>query len=127
MPRYAAQAEPVVAAIRRASNTVQFVSLGLRPRLRQDKAWQQIVDEAGIEWSIGIVEGSSAHIPGTLGKAEGTVAAFREVTANEAPPVSLPQHDEEAFAAIARNSSNANYMQDEHTLKNTGKEFTDRF
>ena len=32
-------------------------------------------------------------------------------------------YDGEGFDVIRRNGSNANYMRDDHTLKNTGKEF----
>jgi hypothetical protein len=38
----------------------------------------------------------------------------------------MPRYDAEAVEVMLRNASAANYMQDEHTLRNTGVEFVDR-
>jgi len=62
----------------------------------------------------------------SFAKAERTLAVFDQTTAADAPAVSMPRYDEEGVEVIARNASNANYMQDEHTLRNTGVEFVDR-
>jgi len=58
-------------------------------------------------------------------KAKRTAEILKHTTAEDAPPLTMPRYDEEAFDAIARNSSKANYINDPHTLKNTGKEFID--
>ena len=56
-------------------------------------------------------------------KLERTAAIFAETTADDAPPATWPTYDQEAVEVIARNSSQANYMQDDHTLRNVGKAF----
>jgi len=47
----------------------------------------------------------------------------RQTTANDEIIIENVNYDPDGFDAIARNSSNANYMRDDHTLKNTGLEF----
>ncbi|MBW2194866.1 MAG: trimethylamine--corrinoid methyltransferase, partial [Deltaproteobacteria bacterium] len=39
------------------------------------------------------------------------------------PDYELEPYDPEGLEAIKRNGSKANYMRDDHTLKNTGKAF----
>jgi trimethylamine:corrinoid methyltransferase-like protein len=51
------------------------------------------------------------------------VELCRTTTPDQAPAVSIDPYDPEGFAAIARNGSRPGYMQDEHTLKQTGKCF----
>lgn len=46
-----------------------------------------------------------------------------ETTPAQAPEVIIDPYDPEGLAAIARNGSRPSYMDDEHTLKNTGKCF----
>ena len=58
-------------------------------------------------------------------KMEAVVQAYRQTSARDAPDLRIPSYDPEGFDVIARNSSNASYMQDPHTLANTGREFTD--
>jgi len=47
----------------------------------------------------------------------------RSTTADQAPVVTVDPYDPEGLDAIARNGSRPGYMQDAHTLKNTGKCF----
>lgn len=61
----------------------------------------------------------------SLEKAKRTTKILAETTAGDCPPIKMPKYDAEAYDAIARNSSKANYINDPHTLKNTGKEFCD--
>jgi len=56
-------------------------------------------------------------------KLERTVEAFDDTSADEAPDLAPLEYDEEAFDVISRNSSQANYLQDDHTLRNVGRAF----
>ena len=59
----------------------------------------------------------------SIAKLERHIALCRETGPDQAPEYDMEPYDPEAFDAIRRNSSQANYMQDNHTLKNTGKSF----
>ena len=51
------------------------------------------------------------------------VALCQETGPDQAPEYALEPYDPEGLDAIKRNGSQANYMRDDHTLKNTGKAF----
>ncbi|MBW1800274.1 MAG: trimethylamine methyltransferase family protein [Deltaproteobacteria bacterium] len=59
----------------------------------------------------------------SIAKLERHIELCRETGPDQAPPVELEPYDPEGFEVIARNGSKANYMRDDHTLKNTGKSF----
>lgn len=59
----------------------------------------------------------------SIKKLERHIELCRDSNPADAPEHFFPGYDEEGLEAIMRNSSNANYMRDEHTLKNTGKNF----
>lgn len=59
----------------------------------------------------------------SLGKLERHIELCRESKADHAPVYNVEPYDEEGLDAILRNGSQTNFMRDEHTLKNTGKEF----
>jgi len=59
----------------------------------------------------------------SIAKLDRHIQLCRETTADKAPDFDIPVYDTEGFDAIARNSSKANYMRDNHTVKNTGKAF----
>lgn len=59
----------------------------------------------------------------SIDKLERHAALCRDATPDDAPDYILEAFDEEGFEVIKRNSSTANYMRDDHTLKNTGKSF----
>lgn len=59
----------------------------------------------------------------SIAKLERHVELCRETTPADAPEFKLEPYDPEGFDCIARNSSNPNYMRDDHTLRNTGKAF----
>jgi trimethylamine--corrinoid protein Co-methyltransferase len=46
-----------------------------------------------------------------------------ETNPEQAPSYDIEPYDTEGFEVIMRNGSKANYMRDDHTLKNTGKAF----
>jgi hypothetical protein len=62
----------------------------------------------------------------SFAKLEQVVQVYRETTAEDAPPFSMPSYDEEAFDAIVRHAGDGNFIDDPHTLANVGVEFTDR-
>lgn len=62
----------------------------------------------------------------SFAKLERVAQAYRETTADDAPPFSMPTYDEGAFDAIARHAGDGNFRDDPHTLANVGVEFTDR-
>ncbi len=59
----------------------------------------------------------------SIDKLERHAALCKDATPDDAPDYTLEAFDEEGFEVIKRNSSTANYMRDDHTLKNTGKSF----
>lgn len=59
----------------------------------------------------------------SIAKLERHIVLCRETTPDQAPDYELEPHDPEGLEAVRRNGSNANYMRDDHTLKNTGKSF----
>lgn len=61
----------------------------------------------------------------SIAKLERHIDLCRETTPGQAPDFTLEPYDTEGFDCIARNSSNPNYMRDDHTLRNTGKAFTE--
>ncbi|MEJ2588469.1 MAG: trimethylamine methyltransferase family protein, partial [Deltaproteobacteria bacterium] len=56
----------------------------------------------------------------SIDKLERHIDLCRETGADQAPDIELDAYDPEGFEVIARNGSQANYMRDDHTLKNTG-------
>jgi trimethylamine:corrinoid methyltransferase-like protein len=60
----------------------------------------------------------------SMAKLERHIELCRHTTLAQAPEVTIDPYDREGLAAIARNGSRPNYMQDQHTLRNTGKCFT---
>lgn len=59
----------------------------------------------------------------SIAKLERHIELCRETEPEQAPQYELEPYDEEGLEAIMRNSSRANYMRDDHTVKNTGKAF----
>ena len=59
----------------------------------------------------------------SIAKLERHVALCGETGPDQAPEYDLEPFDPEGLDAIKRNGSQANYMRDDHTLKNTGKVF----
>ena len=59
----------------------------------------------------------------SVAKLERHIALCRETGPEQAPEYRIEAYDPEGFEAIKRNGSQANYMRDDHTLKNTGKSF----
>jgi trimethylamine--corrinoid protein Co-methyltransferase len=59
----------------------------------------------------------------SIEKLERHVALCRETGPEDTPDFESEPYDPEGFDVIKRNGSQANYMRDDHTLKNTGKAF----
>ncbi len=59
----------------------------------------------------------------SISKLERHIELMRETGPDQAPEYDFELYDPEGFDVIARNGSRANYMRDDHTLKNTGKAF----
>ncbi len=59
----------------------------------------------------------------SIDKLERHIALCRETGPESVSDIGDLPYDGEGFDAIRRNGSSANYMRDDHTLKNTGKEF----
>ena len=59
----------------------------------------------------------------SIAKLERHIQLCRETGPEKAPDYEMDAYDPEGFEVIMRNGSNANYMRDDHTLKNTGKCF----
>lgn len=59
----------------------------------------------------------------SIAKLERHIELCRETGPDRAPELEIDSYDPEGLEAIMRNGSNANYMRDDHTLKNTGKCF----
>lgn len=59
----------------------------------------------------------------SIAKLERHIELCRETGPEQAPAYHLEAYDPEGLEVIKRNGSSANYMRDDHTLKNTGKAF----
>jgi trimethylamine:corrinoid methyltransferase-like protein len=59
----------------------------------------------------------------SIAKLERHIELCREIGPDQAPDYRTEPYDPEGLEAIVRNGSTANYMRDDHTLKNTGKAF----
>ena len=59
----------------------------------------------------------------SITKLEMHIALCRETGPDQAPEYDIDPYDPEGLEAIKRNGSQANYMRDDHTLKNTGRCF----
>ena len=59
----------------------------------------------------------------SIAKLERHIELCRDTDPDQAPDFKVDPYDEEGLSAIMKNGSQANYMRDEHTLKNTGKCF----
>jgi trimethylamine--corrinoid protein Co-methyltransferase len=59
----------------------------------------------------------------SIAKLEKHIDLCRETGPDQAPDYDLEPYDPEGLETIKRNSSQANYMRDDHTLKKTGKVF----
>lgn len=59
----------------------------------------------------------------SIGKLERHIDLCRNTTPGDAPTFEIEPYDPEGMDVIRRNGSQANYMRDDHTLKNTGKAF----
>jgi trimethylamine:corrinoid methyltransferase-like protein len=59
----------------------------------------------------------------SIAKLEKHIVLCKETMPDQAPDYEIEPYDPEGFDAIKRNSSQPNYMRDDHTLKNTGKSF----
>ncbi len=59
----------------------------------------------------------------SITKLERHIQLCIETSPEQAPSYDIEPYDTEGFEVIMRNGSTANYMRDDHTLKNTGKAF----
>jgi len=59
----------------------------------------------------------------SIAKLERHIELCRETGPAQAPELQIDPYDPEGLETIIRNGSQANYMRDDHTLKNTGKAF----
>ncbi len=59
----------------------------------------------------------------SIAKLERNIEIMRETGPDQAPDYDFLVYDPEGLEVIIRNGSQANYMRDDHTLKNTGKAF----
>ena len=59
----------------------------------------------------------------SIAKLERHVELCRETAPEQAPDYEIEAYDPEGYETIKRNGSQANYMRDDHTLKNTGTAF----
>ena len=59
----------------------------------------------------------------SIAKLERHIQLCVETNPEQAPSYDIEPYDTEGFEVIMRNGSTANYMRDDHTLKNTGKAF----
>ncbi len=61
----------------------------------------------------------------SIKKLERHIELCRETDASKAPSYNLTPFDEDGLEVIKRNASHPDFMRDDNTLKNTGKEFRD--
>ncbi len=59
----------------------------------------------------------------SIAKLERHIELCRETMPEQAPDYEIEPYDPQGLEVIMRNGSKANYMRDDHTLKNTGKCF----
>ncbi|HKK99696.1 MAG TPA: trimethylamine methyltransferase family protein [Desulfotignum sp.] len=59
----------------------------------------------------------------SIAKLERHIELCRQTTPDQAPDFQMEAYDPEGLDAVMRNGSQANYMRDNHTVKNTGKTF----
>ncbi|MCF8087090.1 MAG: trimethylamine methyltransferase family protein [Desulfotignum sp.] len=59
----------------------------------------------------------------SIAKLERHIDLCRETTPDQAPAYQVDDYDPEGVAVIMRNGSQANYMRENHTVRNTGKVF----
>jgi trimethylamine:corrinoid methyltransferase-like protein len=59
----------------------------------------------------------------SIAKLERHIEICREIGPDRSPDYQIEPYDPEGFDVIMRNGSTANYMRDDHTLKNMGKAF----
>jgi trimethylamine:corrinoid methyltransferase-like protein len=59
----------------------------------------------------------------SIAKLERHIVLCRETGPDQALACDIDPYDAEGLEAIKRNGSQANYMRDDHTLKNTGRCF----
>jgi trimethylamine:corrinoid methyltransferase-like protein len=59
----------------------------------------------------------------SIAKLERHIELCKDTGPGDIPDLKIEPYDTEGFDAIKRNGSIANYMQDDHTLKNTGRSF----
>ncbi len=59
----------------------------------------------------------------SIDKLERHIDLCRQTGPEQAPAYDFEDYEPEGFVAIQRNASTPNYMRDEHTLKNTGRQF----
>lgn len=59
----------------------------------------------------------------SISKLERHIVLCRDTGPDKVPEFTIEPYDTEGLEAIIRNGSKANYMRDNHTLKNTGKSF----
>ena len=59
----------------------------------------------------------------SIAKLERHIDLCKETGPEQAPKIEIEPYDSEGFDVIMRNGSKANFMRDDHTLKNTGKSF----
>lgn len=59
----------------------------------------------------------------SIAKLERHIQLLRETGPDQVPDYEIDAYDPEGFDVILRNGTQANYMRDDHTLKNTGKAF----
>ena len=59
----------------------------------------------------------------SIAKLERHIELCRQTTPDQAPDYQMEAYDPEGLDAVMRNGSQANYMRDNHTVKNTGKTF----
>ena len=59
----------------------------------------------------------------SIAKLERHIELCRETGPEQCPEIEIEPYDPEGFDVIRRNSSNPNYMRDDHTLRNIGRSF----